>query len=170
MAKILFSVFSLLLLVVTTGHSYIRDYSKAEYSWDLKSSKAYVSGKVIFEDNTEVINLFIIDFNKKHDCKPVFKVSFMDNYEYGELLKTIPMDSGFLRLYVDNQLIYDGPIVNIVYSNGTEFGASVSPEMLINISNGKIITIELVGKMDIIFNLNNAKTSIDSAQKNCSQD
>lgn len=170
MAKILFSVLSVTLLVASAGHSYIRDYSKAEYSWNSKSNTAYVSGKVIFEDNTEVINFFIIDFNEKHGCKPVFKVSFMDSFEYGELLETIPMDSGYLRLYVDNQLIYDGPIVNVVYSNGTEFGASVSPEMLIRISSGKIITVELVGKMDIIFNLNNAKMNIGSAQKNCTQD
>ena len=66
---VLFSVLSVILLVASAGHSYIRDYSKAEYSWNSQSNKAYVSGKVQFEDNTEVINLFIIDFNKKHESK-----------------------------------------------------------------------------------------------------
>ena len=170
MARLFFSILTIILFSSSTGYSYIRDYSKAEYLWKSESNKAYISGKVTFEDDTEVINLFVIDFKKKYGCNPVFKISFLDNYEYGNLIKTIPIKSGALKLYVDNRLIYDGPIVKIMYSNGTEFGASISPEMLINISNGNIITIELVDKMDIVFNLNKAKLHIDSAQKSCSQD
>ena len=170
MTRLFFSILTIILFFSSTGHSYIRDYSKLEYLWESESSKAYISGKVTFEDDTEVINLFIIDFKKKHECNPVFRIAFLDSYEYGDSIKTTPIKSGALKLYVDNKLIYDGPIVKVVYSNGTEFGASISPEMLISISNGKIITIELVDKMDIVFNLNKAKTHIESAQKNCSQD
>jgi hypothetical protein len=170
MAKLFFSILTIILFSSSTGHSYIRDYSKAEYLWKSESNKAYISGKVTFEDDTEVINLFVIDFKKKYECTPVFKISFLDSYEYGDSIKTIPIKPGALKLYVDNRLIYDGPIVKSMYSNGTDFGASISPEMLISISNGNIITIELVDKMDIVFSLNKAKTHIDSAQKSCSQD
>lgn len=65
-------------------------------------------------------------------------------------------------------MIYDGPIVNILSSHATEFGTSVSPEMLIKLSQGKKLVIELVDTMDILFNLNNAKQHIDSAQTSCS--
>lgn len=169
MIRILVSIFTIILFSSTIGHSYIRDYSSAEYLWKSDSSKAYITGKVTFDDKTEVVNLFVVGFDNKYECKSTFKISFLDDYEYGELIDTVPIETGFLRLYVDNNLIYDGPIVNIVYTNGTEFGASMSPEMLINITSGNRLTIELVDKMDIIFNLNDSKLHIDSAQKSCSQ-
>jgi hypothetical protein len=169
MARILFSVLILILFLSTTGHSYIRDYSKVKHKWTSQESSAYISGRAKFEDGTEVINLFVVDFDKSRECNPVFKIAFMDNYEYGEVEKTVPMEAGTIKLYVDNKLIYDGPIVNIIYSNGIEFGAAISPEGQASLSSGEYLTVELVDKMDILFNLNNAKKNIDSAQKSCSQ-
>ena len=169
MARILFSVLILILFLSTTGHSYIRDYSKVKHHWTSQESRAYISGRAKFEDGTEVINLFVVDFDKGRECNPVFKIAFMDDYEYGEVEKTAPMDAGTIKLYVDNTIIYDGPIVNIIYSNGIEFGAAMSAEGQASLSSGEYLTVELVDKMDILFNLNNAKKHIDSAQKSCSQ-
>ena len=169
MARILFSVLTLILFLSTTGHSYIRDYSKEKHQWTSKESRAYISGRAKFEDGTQVINLFVVDFDKGLECSPIFKIAFMDDYEYGEVEKTVPMDAGTIKLYIDNKLSYDGPIVNIIYSNGIEFGAVISPEVLTSLSSGDYLTVELVDKMDILFNLNNAKEHIDSAQKSCSQ-
>ena len=169
MARILFSFLILILFLSTTGHSYIRDYSKVKHKWTSQESRAYISGRAKFEDGTEVINLFVVDFDKGRECNPVFKVAFMDDYEYGEAEKTLAMDAGTIKLYVDNKLLYDGPIVNILYSNGIEFGAAISAEELTTLSSGEYLTVELVDKMDILFNLNNAKRHIDSAQKSCSQ-
>ena len=170
MIRLFFSVLTVVLFFSSIGHAYVRDYSKAEHLWKSESNKAYISGKTIFEDDTIVINLFVISFDERYGCNLVFTVAFLDDYEYGELLETISMQAGSLNLYVDNKLIYDGSIVNITYSNGTEFGASISPEMLIDISNGKNLTVELVDKMDILFNLNKARLHIDSALKSCSQE
>lgn len=167
MTRLFFSVLTVILFFSSTSHSYIRDYSKAEQSWKSESDNAYISGKTIFDDGTEVINVFVINFDKRYGCDAVFKIAFLDDYVYGDVVETIPIEAGHLKLYVDNKIIYEGPIVNVVYSNGIEFGASISPEMLIKISNGKIVTIELVDKMDILFNLNKAKQHIDSAQKSC---
>ncbi len=169
MTRIIMTVLSLVLFLATTGHAYIRDYSKVRHHWQAEENKAYISGKAKFDDGTEVINLFVVDFDKNLECKPVFKVAFMDDYVYGELEKTIPIDAGSLKLYVDNQLVFDGPIVNLVYTNGIEFGAAISAETLTSLSSGKYLTIELVDKMDILFNLNNAKEYIESAQQSCSQ-
>lgn len=152
------------------AHAYIRDYSNTASLWKAESNKAYVSGKTIFEDNTSIINLFIISFEKNYECNPTFKISFLEGNEYGELLETRPIDTGFLKLYVDNKLIYDGPIVELTHSNATEFGASVSSAMLDHLYAGHIVTIELVGKMDIRFNLKNAKAHINKAQKSCLQE
>lgn len=170
MSRLFFSVLMVLLFLSSPCHSYIRDYSKAEHTWKSESENAYISGKTIFDDGTEVINVFVINFDKRYGCDAVFKIAFLDDYVYGDLVETIPIEGGHLKLYVDNIIIYDGPIVNVVYSNGTEFGASISPESLVKISDGKIITIELVGKMDILFNLYKAKLHIDSAQKSCLND
>ena len=169
MARILFTVLTLILFLSTTGHSYIRDYSRAKHQWTTQESRAYISGRAKFDDGSEVINIFVIDFDKARECKPVFKIAFMDNYDYGEIEKTVPMDTGTLKLYVDNKLLYDGPVVNITYSNGIEFGAVLLAEEVASLSSGKFLTVELVDKMDILFNLNNAKEHIDSAQKSCSE-
>jgi len=169
MTRILFSALAVLLFLSSTGHAYIRDYSKVRHHWTSKDNRAYISGKAMFDDGTEVINLFVIDFNKGVECKPAFKVAFMDDYAYGDLKETVPIETGALKLYVDNKIVYDGPIVNLVYSNGIEFGAALTEEELASISNGKYLTIELVDKMDILFNLNDAKAYIDSAQKSCSE-
>ena len=169
MARILFSVLTLILFLSTTGHSYIRDYSKVKHQWTSQESRAYISGRAKFEDGTQVINLFVVDFDKGRECSPVFKIAFMDDYVYEEIEKTVPMDAGTIKLYIDSKLSYDGPIVNIIYSNGIEFGAEISPEVLTSLSSGDYLTVELVDKMDILFNLNNAKKHIDSAQKSCSQ-
>ena len=169
MVRIFFSVLTLILFLSTTGHSYIRDYSKEKHQWTSQESRAYISGRAKFEDGTQVINLFVVDFDKGLECSPIFKIAFMDDYEYGEVEKTVPMDAGTVKLYIDNKLRYDGPIVNIIYSNGIEFGAVISPEVLTSLSSGDYLTVELVDKMDILFNLNNAKEHIDSAQKSCSQ-
>ena len=169
MVRIFFSVLTLILFLSTTGHSYIRDFSKIKHQWTSKESRAYISGRVKFDDGTQVINLFVVEFDKGYECSPVFKIAFMDNYVYEEVEKTVPMDAGTIKLYIDRQLSYDGPIVNIIYSNGIEFGAEISPEVLTSLSSGDYLTVELVDKMDILFNLNNAKKHIDSAQKNCSQ-
>jgi len=169
MARILFSALILILFLSTTGHSYIRDYSKVKHHWTSQESRAYISGRAKFEDGTEVINLFVVDFDKGRECNPVFKIAFMDDYEYGEVKETAPMEDGSIKLYVDNKLIYDGPIVNIIYSNGVEFGAAISAEVQDSLTSGEYLTVELVGKMDLLFNLNNAKEHIDSAQKSCSQ-
>ena len=112
----------------------------------------------------------MLSFEENYRCIPVFKIAFLENYAYGDLLETTPLEAGFLKLYVDNKLIYAGPIVKITYTNVTEFGASMSPEMLTHISGGKIVAIELVDKMDILFNLSNAKLHIDSAQESCLQE
>jgi hypothetical protein len=170
MAKIVFSVLTLILFLSSDGHSYIRDYSKVKHQWTSQESRAYISGRAKFEDGTEVINLFVIEFDKNLECSPIFKIAFMDDYEYGDVEKTIPMDAGTVKLYVDNKLFYDGPIVNILYSNGIEFGAAISTEGLTVLSSSDYLTVELVDKMDILFNLNNAKEHIDSAQKSCLQD
>lgn len=169
MARILFSVLTLILFLSNDGHSYIRDYSKVKHHWTSQESRAYISGRAKFDDGTEVINLFVVEFEKGLECNPIFKIAFMDSYEYGEVEKTVPMDAGTLKLFVDNELLYDGPIVNILYSNGLEFGAAISAEGVARLSNGEFLTVELVDKMDILFNLNNAKEHIDSAQKSCSQ-
>ena len=169
MVRIFFSVLTLILFLSTTGHSYIRDFSKIKHQWTSKESRAYISGRVKFDDGTQVINLFVVEFDKGYECSPVFKIAFMDNYVYEEVEKTAPMDAGTIKLYVDRKLSYDGPIVNIIYSNGIEFGAEISPEVLTSLSSGDYLTVELVDKMDILFNLNNAKKHIDSAQKSCSQ-
>lgn len=168
MNRLLITTLTFILCCSATAHSYVRDYSKAEHLWQSDANKAFISGKAKFDDGTEVINLFVIYFDAKHGCAPVFKISFLDNLEEGDIIKTEPIDAGTLKLYVDNQLIYDGPVVNILSSNATEFGASVSPEMLIKLSQGKKLVIELVDTMDILFNLNNAKQHIDSAQTSCS--
>ena len=170
MTRLFFSILTLILFCTSNGHAYVRDYSKLENSWKSESSKAYTSGETTFEDDTTIFNLFLISFEKKYECNPVFKISFLENHEYGELLETIPMESGFLKIYVDNNVVFDGAIVNILYSNVTEFGAAISPEMLKRIYSGNIIQIELVDKMDIIFSLNNAKTHIDEAQESCLQE
>lgn len=169
MTRLFFAVLTLFLFSSIDGYSYVRDYSKLENSWTSESSKAYVSGKTDFEDGTTIINLFLVHFKKEFNCNPVFKVSFLEDEEYGELLKTIPLESGFLRIYVDNKVIFDGPIVNILYSNVTEFGATISPEMLKQIVSGNVIQIELVDKMDIIFDLNNSRLHIDKARESCLQ-
>ena len=170
MFRLLFTLLTIALFYSSTVHAYARDYSKAEHSWESEANKAYISGKTTFEDDTSVINLFVIDFDKKYGCDPVFKVAFLDDYEYGSLLETIPIEAGFLNLYVDNKLVYEGSIVHIRYSNGDEFGASLSPEMLKVISAGNLIQIELVDKLDIIFNLKDSGRHIDSAQKSCTQE
>jgi hypothetical protein len=170
MIRLLFTILTIALFYSSTVHAYGRDYSKAEHLWKSESSKAYISGKTVFEDSTAVINLFVIDFDKRYGCNSMFKVAFLDDYEYGTLVETIPIDGGFLNLYVDNKLIYDGTIVHIRYSNGDEFGASIPPEILKIISEGNLLQIELVDKLDIIFNLNNSGRHIDSAQKSCSQE
>ena len=170
MARLLSLVLTIILFYSSTGSAYIRDYSKAEHLWTSESKKAYVLGKTNFEDGTTIINLFIIAFEEKYRCKPVFKIAFLESYAYGDLLKTIPLEAGLLKLYVDNKLIYDGPIVKIIHTNATEFGAYMSPEMLNHIYGGKIIAIELADKMDILFNLNNAKSHIDKAQESCLQE
>lgn len=170
MTKIIFSVLALTFFLSSPGHSYIRDYSKIKHKWTSQENRAYISGRAKFDDGTQVINLFVVDFDKSRECNPVFKVAFMDEYEYGEMEKTLPMDAGTIKLFVDNQLIYDGPIVNIIYSNGIEFGAAMTNESLSVLSGGDYLTIELVDKMDILFNLNNAKEHIDSAQKTCLQE
>jgi hypothetical protein len=167
MARLFLAALTLLLFFTSHGQASVRDYSKFEDAWRSESSKAYVSGKTIFDDDTIIINLFVISFEKKYECRPVFKVAFLEGNEYGELLETIPMDSGFLKIFVDNKIRYDGPVVRIEYSNVTEFGASVSPEMLSSIYDGELVQIELVDKMDIIFNLKNSKSHIDKAQKSC---
>lgn len=167
MARILFTVLTLILFLSTTGHSYIRDYSRVKHQWTSQESRAYISGRAKFDDGSEVINIFVIDFDKARECNPVFKIAFMDNYDYGEVEKTVPMDTGTLKLYVDNKLLYDGPVVNITYSNGIEFGAVILAEEVASLSSGEFLTVELVDKMDILFNLNNAKEHIDSAQKSC---
>ena len=82
MVRIFFSVLTLILFLSTTGHSYIRDFSKIKHQWTSKESRAYISGRVKFEDGTQVINLFVVDFNKGRECSPVFKIAFMDNYVY----------------------------------------------------------------------------------------
>jgi len=169
MARILFSALALILFISSTGHSYIRDYSKVKHQWTSQENRAYISGRAKFEDGTEVINLFLVVFDKDSECNPVFKIAFMDDYEYGEVEKTVPMDAGMIKLYVDSKLIYDGPIVNIIFSNGIEFGAAISTEGLASLSSGEYLTVELVDKLDLLFNLNNAKSHIDSAQKSCSQ-
>jgi len=169
MARILCSVLILILFLSTTGHSYVRDYSKIKHQWTSQENRAYISGRAKFEDGTEVINLFLVVFDKERECNPVFKVAFMDNYEYGEVEKTVPMDAGTIKLYVDTKLVYDGPIVNIIFSNGIEFGSTISTEELASLSSGEYLTVELVDKLDILFNLNNAKRHIDSAQESCSQ-
>lgn len=170
MARLYTLVLTIVLFSSSTGYGYIRDYSKVEHSWVSKSNKAYVTGKVTFEDNTTIINLFIISFEKAYGCRPAFKIAFLEDYAYGDLLKTIPLEAGLLKLYVDNHLIYDGPIVEIIHTNATELGAAMTPEMLDQISGGHIIAIELVGKMDILFNLNDAKAHIDKAQESCLQE
>lgn len=169
MARILFSALALILFISSTGYSYIRDYSKVKHHWTSQESRAYISGRAKFEDGTEVINLFVVEFDKGRECNPVFKIAFMDDYEYGEALETAPMEAGAIKVYVDNKLIYDGPIVNIIYSNGVEFGAAISAEVQDSLTSGEYLTVELVDKMDLLFNLNNAKEHIDSAQKSCSQ-
>jgi hypothetical protein len=170
MTRILFTALTLILFFSTSGNSYIRDYSKVKHQWTSQEGRAFISGRAKFDDGTEVINLFVVDFDKSRECNPIFKIAFMDDYEYGEVEKTVPMDAGTVKLYVDNNLFYDGPIVNIIYSNGIEFGAALSAEGLPVLSNGDYLTVELVDKMDILFNLNNAKEHIDSAQKACSQE
>ena len=170
MTRILFSALALILFLSNDGHSYIRDYSKVKHKWTSQESRAYISGRAKFDDGTEVINLFVVDFVKTLECNPVLKVAFMDEYEYGEVKKTVPMDAGTIKLYVDNNLFYDGPIVNIIYSNGIEFGAAVTTEGTTTLSKGDYLTVELVDKMDILFNLNNAKEHIDAAQKSCLQE
>ena len=169
MTRQIFVVLTMLLFLSTVGHAYIRDFSKVRHHWKAEDSRAYISGKAKFDDGTEVINIFVVDFDKELDCSPVFKIAFMDDYVYGELEKTVPIDRGALKLYVDNKVVFDGAIVNFVYSNGIEFGAVMTPELLTSISNGKYLTVELVDKMDILFNLNNAKEHIESAQQSCSQ-
>jgi hypothetical protein len=169
MTKILCSVLTLILFLSTTGHSYVRDYSKVTHQWTSQENRAYISGRAKFDDGTEVINLFLVVFDKDRECNPVFKVAFMDDYEYGEVEKTVPMDAGTIKLYVDNKLIFEGPIVNIIFSNGIEFGSAISVEGLASLSSGEYLTVELVDKLDLLFNLNNAKRHIDSAQKSCSQ-
>jgi hypothetical protein len=170
MTRLFFSILTLVLFCSSSGHAYVRDYSKLEDSWKSEASKAYVSGKTTFEDGTTIINLFLISFEKKYGCRPVFKVSFLEDPEYGELLETIPVDSGFLKIYVDNKVVFDGPIVNILYSNVTELGATITPGMLKHIYNGNIVQVELVGKMDVIFSLNNSRFHIDKAQESCLQE
>jgi len=169
MIRLLFTILAIAFFYSGTVHAYTRDFSKAEHLWRSEANKAYISGKALFEDDTSVINLFVIDFDKKYGCDPVFKVAFLDDYEYGPLLETIPVEAGFLNLYVDNKLVYEGSIVHLRYSNGDEFGASLSPETLKAISQGKLIQIELAAKLDIIFTLTNSGRHIDSAQKNCRQ-
>ena len=154
MARTLFSILILVLFLSSNGHSYIRDYSKVKHHWTSKESSAFISGRAKFEDGTQVINLFVVDFDKGLECNPVFKIAFMDDYEYGEVEKTVPMEAGTIKLYVDNNLIYDGPIVNITYSNGIEFGAAISSEGQTSLSTGEYLTVELVDMMDIMFNLN----------------
>lgn len=168
--RLFFSILTVIIFCSSNGQAYVRDYSALEDSWKSESSKAYVSGKTTFDDDTIIVNLFAISFEKEYECSPVFKVSFAEGYKYGELLETIPVDSGFLKIFVDNKLIFDGPVVRIEYSNVTEFGASVSSEMLSHIYDGNIIQVELVGKMDIIFNLKNSKFHINKAQKSCLQE
>ena len=170
MTRLFFSILTLVLFCSSSGHAYVRDYSKLENSWESDAGKAYVSGKTTFEDGATIINLFLISFEKIYGCKPLFKVSFLEDSEYGELQETIPLDSGFLKIYVDNKVVFDGPIVNILYSNVTEFGASITPVMLKHIYNGNIVQIELVGKMDIIFNLQNSRFHINKAQESCLQE
>lgn len=170
MIRLLFSLLTIALFCSSTVHAFTRDYSKAEHLWKSEANRAYISGKTIFEDDTSVINLFVIGFDKRYGCDPIFKVAFLDDYEYGTLLETIPIEAGLLNLYVDNKLIYEGSIVHIRYSNGDEFGASLSPEMLEAISTGNLIQIELVNKLDIIFNLKSSGRHIDSARKSCAQE
>ena len=170
MMRLFLSVLTIVLFFSSAAYAYIRDYSEVEHLWKSEANNAYASGKTTFEDNTTIIDLFMISFEKSYDCRPVFKISFLDDNEYGKPLKTLPIEAGFLKLYVDNKLIYDGPVVNVVRSNATEFGATLSPEMLNNISNDNLITIELVDKMDIRFNLKGSKAHIDKAQKSCVQE
>ena len=170
MVRLFFFILAIVVFYSSTVHAFARDYSNTEFLWRSEANKAYISGKTIFEDDTSVINLFVIDFDKRYGCDPVFKIAFLDDYEYGPLLETVPTEAGFLNLYVDNQLVYEGPSVHIRYSNGDEFGASLPPEVLKIISTGKLVQIELVDKLDIIFNLNNSGRHIDSAQKSCTQE
>lgn len=170
MIRLLLSILTIALFYSSTVHAYTRDFSKAEHLWKSEANKAYISGKALFEDDTSVINLFVIDFDKRYGCDPVFKIAFLDDYEYGPLLETIPIEAGFLNLYVDNKLVYEGSIVHLRYSNGDEFGASLSPEILKAISAGNIIQVELVDKLDIIFNLKNSGPHINAAQKSCRQE
>ena len=167
MAKLLVLVLTVVLFYSSTCLAYVRDYSGLANTWESDKNIAYISGKTTFEDGKEIINLFVISFEKDHDCSPVFRISFLEGNEYGELLKTIPVKEGFIRLYVDNNILYDGPVVKIIYENVTEFGASISEEILSKISSGNILTIEMVDMMDIKFNLNKSKQNIDKARESC---
>ena len=169
MIKRLIFVLTMLLLCSNPCFSYVRDYSELSNTWEGDSNKAYISGKTTFEDGKTILNLFQISFEKQYECKPLFKISFLEGNEYGDLQQTIPVEEGVVKLYVDDNLIYDGPTVKLIYTNVTEFGASVTEDILNKITSGKIIKIELVDLMDIKFNLNKSKVMIDKAHENCMQ-
>jgi hypothetical protein len=151
----------------STCLAYLRDYSALTNTWESDSSNAYISGKTTFDDGKTIINLFIISFEKEYNCKPLFKIAFLEGNEYGELLKTIPIKEGFVKLYVDDNILFEGPAVKLIYSNVTEFGASISEETLDKIASGNIIRIELVDLMDIKFNLNKSMHYIEKARESC---
>lgn len=170
MPKLFLSVLMTILLFSGTALAYVRDYSGLANTWESESNKAYISGKTTFEDGKTIINLFLITFEKEFECKPVFKISFLEGNSYGELLKTVSMKKGSVNLYVDDEIVFDGPTVQMIYSNVTEFGSSISEEILNKISSGDIIRIEIVGVMDIKFNLKDSRQNIDNARQNCLQE
>ena len=167
MFKLFLSVFMIVFFYSSTCLAYVRDYSALTNTWESDSKNAYISGKTTFDDGKTIINLLIISFEKEYDCKPVFKIAFLEGNEYGELLKTIPVKEGLVNLYVDDNIVFQGPAVQLVYSNVTEFGASISEETLEKIASGNIIRIELVDLMDIKFNLNKSSQFIEKARESC---
>ena len=167
MAKSLISSLIIVLIYSSTCLAYVRDYSGLANNWESDKNKAYVSGKTLFDDGKTIINLFVISFEKEYECNPVFKISFLEGNEYGDFLNNTPIKEGFIKLYVDNEIVYDGPALEIIYTNVTEFGSPISEDILNKISSGNIIKIELVDMMDIKFNLNKSKQNIDKAREGC---
>ena len=107
MAKSLISSLIIVLIYSSTCLAYVRDYSGLANNWESDKNKAYVSGKTLFDDGKTIINLFVISFEKEYECNPVFKISFLEGNEYGDFLNNTPIKEGFIKLYVDNEIVYD---------------------------------------------------------------
>jgi len=148
------------------------DFSKNKSQWKLiENSFSQISEKILYKDNNFVNYNFAVFYGSKNNCKPLFSFSMLQGGNYGARIKQIMMPKGIIKLYVDDKMIFDNIVSSDEYSNGFDFGAPITENMLNPLLNGNVLTVSIsIPDKDtstIKYTLNGSRNAIEAAKQTC---